>query len=181
MTDWTSLRYAVVDVEGNGHQPPDLVELAVVPIVHGTIGEPRSWLVRPNQPIKAVATRIHGITSKLALRVGLFAASVYTGYFGAASGILVLAVLTPMFERSLVRTNALKNVLSGLANGVAAVGFTAFGPVRWAAAAPLAAGFLLGGWLGPALARRLPGPALRVLAGACGLAVAVKLGLRAYR
>jgi exodeoxyribonuclease X len=64
MTDWASLRYAVVDVEGNGHQPPDLVELAVVPIVGGTIGEPQSWLVRPDQPIKYFATRIHGITSK---------------------------------------------------------------------------------------------------------------------
>ena len=40
MTDWTSLAYAVVDVEGNGQQPPDLVELAVVPIVGGKIGEP---------------------------------------------------------------------------------------------------------------------------------------------
>src|SRR5947209_281392 len=36
MTDWTSLRYAVVDVEGNGQQPPDLVELAIVPIIDGT-------------------------------------------------------------------------------------------------------------------------------------------------
>ena len=39
MTDWVSVRYAVVDVEGNGQQPPDLVELAVVPIVGGVIGQ----------------------------------------------------------------------------------------------------------------------------------------------
>jgi DNA polymerase III epsilon subunit-like protein len=58
MTDWMSLTYAVVDVEGNGQQPPDLVELAVVPIVDGIIGEPRSWLVRPEQSIKYFATRI---------------------------------------------------------------------------------------------------------------------------
>jgi exodeoxyribonuclease X len=63
MTDWTSLTYAVVDVEGNGQQPPDLVELAVVPIVGGVIGEPRSWLVRPERSIKYFATRIHGITN----------------------------------------------------------------------------------------------------------------------
>ncbi|MGH3427682.1 MAG: hypothetical protein ACRDRI_09175 [Pseudonocardiaceae bacterium] len=55
MTDWTAVRYAVVDVEGNGRQPPDLVELAVVPIVRGKIGEPMSWLVRPEQPIKYFA------------------------------------------------------------------------------------------------------------------------------
>jgi exodeoxyribonuclease X len=64
MTDWTSLRYAVVDVEGNGQQPPDLVEVAVVPIVDGVIGEPTSWLVKPEHPIKHFATRIHGITSQ---------------------------------------------------------------------------------------------------------------------
>jgi DNA polymerase III epsilon subunit-like protein len=64
MSDWTSLRYAVVDVEGNGQQPPDLVELAVVPIVGGTIGEPVSWLVKPEQSIKYFATRIHGLTNQ---------------------------------------------------------------------------------------------------------------------
>jgi exodeoxyribonuclease X len=64
MTDWTSLRYAVADVEGNGQQPPDLVELAVVPIVGGEIGEPASWLVKPDRPIKYFATRIHGLTNE---------------------------------------------------------------------------------------------------------------------
>jgi len=63
MTDWTSLTYAVVDVEGNGQQPPDLVELAVVAIVGGEIQEPTSWLVKPERPIKYFATRIHGITN----------------------------------------------------------------------------------------------------------------------
>ena len=64
MTDWTSLRYVVVDVEGNGQQPPDLVELAVVPIVGGVIGEPVSWLVRPQRPITPIAARIHGLTNE---------------------------------------------------------------------------------------------------------------------
>ena len=64
MTDWTSLSYAVADVEGNGQQPPDLVELAVLPITDGTIGEPVAWLVKPPRPIKAFATRIHGISAE---------------------------------------------------------------------------------------------------------------------
>jgi exodeoxyribonuclease X len=63
MTDWTSLSYAVVDVEGNGQQPPDLVELAVVPIVGGKIGEAQSWLVRPERSIKYFATRVHGLSN----------------------------------------------------------------------------------------------------------------------
>ncbi|MEV7321239.1 3'-5' exonuclease [Streptomyces sp. NPDC093970] len=64
MTDWTSLSFVVVDVEGNGQQPPDLVELAAVPVVDGVIGEPMSWLVKPESPIKHFATRIHGLTNK---------------------------------------------------------------------------------------------------------------------
>jgi len=63
MTDWTSLSFVVVDVEGNGQQPPDLVELAAVPVVDGVIGEPASWLVKPESPIKHFATRIHGLTN----------------------------------------------------------------------------------------------------------------------
>lgn len=64
MTEWTSLDYVVVDVEGNGHQPPDLVELATVPIVGGTIGEPSCWLMRPDQAITPMAQRVHGISNR---------------------------------------------------------------------------------------------------------------------
>jgi DNA polymerase III epsilon subunit-like protein len=64
MTDWTSLRYAVVDVEGNGQQPPELVEVAAVPIVDGVIGAPSNWLVKPVRPITPIARRIHGLTNQ---------------------------------------------------------------------------------------------------------------------
>jgi exodeoxyribonuclease X len=63
VTDWTRLTYVVVDVEGNGHQPPELVELAVVPIVGGVVGEPTSWLVKPEHPIRYFATSVHGLTT----------------------------------------------------------------------------------------------------------------------
>jgi uncharacterized membrane protein YfcA len=113
-------------------------------------------------------------------QAGVFAVAIYIGYFGAAGGVLMLAVLIRLFRQSLARTNALKNAISGLANAVAGVGFAIFGPVQWAAALPLAAGFLVGGWIGPALVRRLPAAALRVFVGVCGLAVAVRLGISAY-
>lgn len=63
MADWTNHTYVVVDVEGNGQQSPDLVELAAVPIVGGIIGEPVSWLIKPETPIKFYATKIHGLTN----------------------------------------------------------------------------------------------------------------------
>lgn len=64
MTDWTSLSFVVVDVEGNGQQPPELVELAVVPITGGVVGEPASWLAKPEHPIRNFATSVHGLTTK---------------------------------------------------------------------------------------------------------------------
>lgn len=73
MTAWTEYRYAVVDVEGNGHQPPDLVELAVVPIVDGVIGEPVTWLFEPEQPITPMARRIHGISNDMVMGAPVFA------------------------------------------------------------------------------------------------------------
>jgi exodeoxyribonuclease X len=73
MTDWTNLKYVVVDVEGNGQKPPDLVELAAVPVVAGIIGEPTSWLVKPDEPITPFARRIHGITNEQLADAPLFA------------------------------------------------------------------------------------------------------------
>lgn len=73
MADWTNLRYVVVDVEGNGQQPPDLVELAAVDIVGGAIGQPVNWLVRPDKPIKHFASRIHGIKNKNVADAPVFA------------------------------------------------------------------------------------------------------------
>jgi uncharacterized membrane protein YfcA len=114
-------------------------------------------------------------------RLLVFAVAIYIGYFGAAGGIMLLAVLIRIIAEPLARVNAVKNAISGLANAVAGIGFAIFGPVRWAAVLPLAAGFLLGGWIGPALVRRLPAGPLRIFIGCCGLALAVRLGLSAYR
>jgi exodeoxyribonuclease X len=57
-------RLVVVDVEGNGRQPPEIVELAVVTLTDGAVSEPVSWLVKPARPITGlVARKVHGITN----------------------------------------------------------------------------------------------------------------------
>jgi uncharacterized protein len=114
------------------------------------------------------------------LVAGVFGVTIYVGYFGAAAGIVMLAVLMATLAEPLARANALRNVIGALANSVAAIGFAVFGQVDWAAVLPLAAGFLVGGWTGPALVRRLPGRLLRIAVALLGLAVAVKLALTAY-
>jgi uncharacterized membrane protein YfcA len=111
---------------------------------------------------------------------GMVAVAVYGGYFGAAAGVLQLALLLVALPVSLLQANGLKNVLSGAANAVAAIGFALFGPVAWSAVLPLALGLLVGGRLGPVLARRLPTGVLRVGIALAGIGLAVKLGLDAF-
>jgi uncharacterized membrane protein YfcA len=111
----------------------------------------------------------------------MFGVAVYIGYFGAAGGVLMLALLAATISESLIRINAIKNVVAGAANLVAAAIFAAFAPVDWAFVPLLAAGFGVGGYLGQRLVRRLPVAGLRVFVAVVGLALAVKLGLTAYR
>ncbi len=111
------------------------------------------------------------------LPTGLFFTFVYGGYFGAAAGVMILAMLLFGTDRPLPAANALKNLLLGVANGVAAVAFVLFSDVRWAAAIPLGIGCLLGGRIGPAIVRRVPPTLMRVVIAMAGFALAVKLAL----
>jgi uncharacterized membrane protein YfcA len=118
---------------------------------------------------------------RLAHGLALFAVAMYVGYFGAAAGVMLLVVLGVIIEESLVKVNAVKNAISGMANAMAAVCFALFGDVRWTFVAPLAAGFLIGGWIGPKIARKVPVGAFRIFVSLCGIGLAVKLGISAYR
>jgi uncharacterized membrane protein YfcA len=74
----------------------------------------------------------------------------------------------------------MKNVILGVANSVAAVGFIVFASITWSAALPLAIGLFTGGRLGPRVVRRAPQTALRRVIAIAGLALAVHLGIQAY-
>ena len=115
------------------------------------------------------------------LSLAVAAIAVYGGYFGAAAGVMLLAVLLYMTGDTLPRSNALKNVVLGLANAVAAVIYAFFGPVHWLAVLPLAAGFLIGGRIGPVIVRNVPSDPLRFVIALGGIGLAVHLGLDAYR
>jgi uncharacterized protein len=100
---------------------------------------------------------------------------VYGGYFGAAAGVMMLAVLLSRTDRSLPVSNAVKNLLLGVANATAAVFFATRASVDWTAVPPLLVGCIAGGWLGPAVVRRVPPTLLRWLVGLGGLALAARL------
>jgi uncharacterized membrane protein YfcA len=109
-----------------------------------------------------------------------FGVGIYGGYFGAAAGVLMLALYLLGTGEGLPRSNALKNVVLGIANAVAGVAYVVLAHVAWLAALPLAIGLFGGGRLGPRVVRRVPQTALRRVIAVAGLALAVRLGLQAY-
>ncbi|MCX2929784.1 sulfite exporter TauE/SafE family protein [Mycobacterium sp. CVI_P3] len=106
-----------------------------------------------------------------ALVAGTFAVGIYGGYFTAAQGILLIGVMGALLPEDIQRMNAAKNLLSLLVNIVAAVGYTvvAFDRVSWEAAGLIAAGSLVGGWLGAHYGRRLAPNVLRAVIVVVGL------------
>jgi uncharacterized protein len=99
----------------------------------------------------------------------------YNGYFGAGSGILLIALLLLTTEPVLHRANSLKNVILVAADLLPAGLFAVLGVVVWHAAIALGVGAFVGGLIGPSVARRVPAAILRVLIGLCGLGLAAYL------
>ena len=95
---------------------------------------------------------------------------VYGGYFGAAQGVLLMAVLGIGVPETLQRSNATKNVLALLVNGIAAVIFILVADVDWAVAGLIAAGSIVGGQIGATWGRRLPPLGLRIVIVVVGVA-----------
>ena len=97
-------------------------------------------------------------------------AGVYGGYFGAAQGVLLMAILGIGVAESLQRSNAVKNVLASCVNAVAGLLFALVADVDWAVAGLIAIGAVVGGLLGASVGRRLPPLVLRVVIVVVGVA-----------
>jgi uncharacterized protein len=101
---------------------------------------------------------------------GVLLTGVYGGYFGAAQGVLLMAVLGIGVDESLQRLNAVKNVLAAIVNGVAGLLFIVLADVDWRVAALIAVGSVIGAQIGATVGRRLPAAALRVVIVVVGVA-----------
>jgi uncharacterized membrane protein YfcA len=109
------------------------------------------------------------------LWVLVFLSGVYGGYFGAAQGVLLIGLMGVAFTDTMQRINAVKNVMAGLVNGVAALVFVAATHIDWGAAGLIACGAILGGQLGARIGRKLPPWGLRLLIICVGVVALVKL------
>jgi uncharacterized protein len=97
-------------------------------------------------------------------------AGVYGGYFGAAQGVLLMAILGIGVAESLQRSNAVKNVLAGCVNGAAGLLFALAADVDWAIAGLIGLGSIVGGLIGASVGRRLPPIVLRIVIVVVGVA-----------
>jgi uncharacterized membrane protein YfcA len=111
------------------------------------------------------------------LGVGVFLTGIYGGYFGAAQGVILIALLAIFIDDDLQRLNGTKNALALVANAVAGLLFIATTHVSWSVAGLIALGSVVGGQLGGHYGRRLPPTALRVVVVVVGVAVAVTLAV----
>ncbi|MER6145004.1 sulfite exporter TauE/SafE family protein [Streptomyces sparsogenes] len=120
-----------------------------------------------------------GHTARLTLPMAgaVLLVGLYGGYFGAASGVLMLAVLSLSASAGepLPVTNAVKNIATGAANVTAAVAYVLVAPVHWGAAVALGLGAFAGSWVGPLIVRRLPETPLRIAIALAGLGLAFSL------
>lgn len=144
---------------------PVLIVLALLLVVFGR--RLTAWLTAHGR----------GATDRVTVALWLVTVGtgIYGGYFGAAQGVLLMGFLGLMLAEPIQRQNALKNVLTGLVNLVAAILFALTTHVDWTAAGLIAVGSILGGLIGARIGRKLSPAVLRGIIVAVGLAAIVKL------
>jgi uncharacterized membrane protein YfcA len=144
---------------------PVLILLGLVLVVF----QPRisAWVQRRHE---ATAGRVHGAWW---VWPAVLLTGVYGGYFGAAQGVLLMAVLGIGIDETLQRLNAVKNILAAIVNAVAGLLFAIVADVDWRVVLLIGVGSVLGGQLGATVGRRLPAAALRAVIVVVGVAALV--------
>src|SRR3984957_9485357 len=120
---------------------------------------------------------VHG---GIPLIAGVFLTGLYGGYFGAAQGVILIALLAIFIDDDLQRLNGTKNALALTVNAVAGVLFIASTHIAWSVAGLIAAGSTIGGQVGGRLGRRLSASVLRGCIVVVGLGVAVGLAVEGH-
>lgn len=152
---------------------PSLIGIAVIMVIF----QPRlaRWVAARQRSRPGTAKAADDQRGGPVLWVLVLLSGIYGGYFGAAQGVLLIGMLGVAFSDSLQRLNAVKNVLAGLVNGVAAIVFLTATHIDWGAAGLIAAGSVIGGQVGARIGRRLPPWALRLVIVCVGVVALVKL------
>lgn len=111
----------------------------------------------------------------LVIWIAVLITGIYGGYFGAAQGVLLLGVLGIGLAESLPRINAVKNVLAGVVNGIAAVIFIFVAHVDWWVVLAIGLGAIIGAQIGGKVGRKLPPVVYRIVIVAVGVIAIINL------
>ncbi len=111
----------------------------------------------------------------IALWLGVMLTGVYGGYFGAAQGVILIAILGIALSQSMARVNALKNALSLIVNAVSGVLFIVVSDINWPVAGAIAAGSIIGAQIGGRVGRKLPPVIYRVIIVVVGVTAIIAL------
>ncbi|MFC7492960.1 MULTISPECIES: sulfite exporter TauE/SafE family protein [unclassified Nocardioides] len=154
--------------------PPGVFEAIVPWLILGTCllvgAQPRirRWLGRKHDAVEPGDSHLSPATTFFSTLVG-----VYGGYFGAGSGVMMMAVLGIGSHLDFRVINALKTLAVLASNLVAAAIFLVVAELDWTAVLLLALGSVVGGYVGAHLGRRLNPALLRGLIVVVGVSAAV--------
>ena len=104
----------------------------------------------------------------------------YMGYFGAAAGVIMIAILSRITNESYPVYNAVRNVSALSANLVAMLIYAIKSTVYWIMVIPLGIGLFIGGYLGPKIVRRVPEKYLKLIVGCGALILGIVMFVQAY-
>lgn len=156
---------------------------AIVPVLIGValvlvVVQPRLQRAMADRRLRRGQDEDHMSRPHTALMLaGTLGAGMYGGYFGAAQGVLLVGILGALLPDGLQRVNAIKNLLTLIVNLVAAFTFAlfAFDQIDWAVVGLIAAGSVVGGYVGSRFGRRLAPPVLRAFIVVVGVTAIVRL------
>lgn len=111
---------------------------------------------------------------------GIVLVGAYTGYFGAAGGVIFLAILSVITDDQFTVVNAMKNVIAFAGNLIATVIFIFKSHIDWILVIPLGFGLLIGGYTGPIIVRHSNIHLLRILISLAAFGLAAYLFVTAY-
>ncbi|WP_199430863.1 sulfite exporter TauE/SafE family protein [Qaidamihabitans albus] len=153
---------------------PGLVGLAVVLV----LVQPRvsTWVLSRREIKEQKGKRTHRSGPLLFFLV--FLVGVYGGYFTAAQGVLLMAIMGMLLSEPIQRLNGIKNVLAAVVNVVAGTVYAFIAPISWPVVGLLAGGSVLGGLLGARIGRKLSPLVLRIVIVVVGVAAIVQLIVR---
>ncbi|WP_100489002.1 sulfite exporter TauE/SafE family protein [Sporolactobacillus pectinivorans] len=118
--------------------------------------------------------------AEVAYSIAILVVGAYTGYFGAAGGVIMLAIFAATSHAKFAEYNAMKNVSLGASNLVATLLYAIRSHIYWLAVAPLAAGLFIGGYIGPYIVRLIPSKVMKIVIAIGAMGLATSLFIQTY-